>query len=97
VIGSLALDATGATLTYGVTTPTTIRLSDDRTSIVEPMASFLAGRYTWTTILDGLTVKCAVAQDAIGVESTNPPDGKYSSFTGIVPAMDTTPPVMPNR
>ena len=63
---------------------------------MEPIASFPAGRYTWTTILDGLTVKYAVAQDAIGVESTNPADWKYSSLTGIAPAIDTMPPVMSN-
>ena len=83
MIASLVLDATRATLTYGVTTPTTIRLSDDRTSIVEPIASFLAGRYTWTTILDGLTVKCAVAQDAIGVETPTLLTGNIGPSQGL--------------
>jgi len=95
-IASATVDATGANLTYGQTTPTTIRILDDRGSIVRPISAFPAGRFTWDSVIDGLTFKQFFARDSIGVENTNPADAPRVSLVGIAPPLDTNPVILSN-
>jgi hypothetical protein len=98
-IASLALDATGATLTYGATTPTTIRVTYGNNAgtvsnvVVEPISAFPAGRYT-KTWPDGSEFACFFPRDAQGIENTATDAYKCSSLVGIVQTLDTTPIVM---
>lgn len=93
VITGLACDATGCDLTYGATTPTTVRFLTDAGSEVVPIASIPGGRYTkpggWPQTT---TFICAFARDANGVESSDGPDYRCVSYT----AGDTTAPTMSN-
>ena len=93
VIASATADATGANLTYGATTPTTIRVTTDITSVVYPISSFPAGRLTFTW-RPGMTHADFFARDVSGVESSSAVDSKRVDLTGIVAAVDTTPAVM---
>lgn len=98
-IASLVLSTSGATLTYGATTPTTIRVvigsnsSPITQTTVEPIASFPGGVYT-KTWPDGYDFVCFYPRDALGVENTDSAANKCGSLTGIVAALDTTPIVM---
>ena len=92
-IASATADASGANLTYGATTPTTIRVTTSTTSVVELISAFPAGRYTKTWV-SGMGQVCFFARDASGVESSSAVDSKCVDLTGIVVATDTTPAVM---
>lgn len=98
-ITGLTLDATGADLTYGATTPTSIRVitgNNDRgtiSSTIEPIASFPAGRYT-RTWQDGLSYVCMYPINASGVQNPDLTSYRCGSLVGIVDELDTTPPVI---
>lgn len=95
-VSTLTLDATGADLTYGATTPTTIRVSSGNNAgtqasvVIEPISAFPAGRYTHTWP-NGFEYACFSPRDAQGVENTAPAATKCASLTGIVQPTDTTP------
>jgi len=96
-IASLSVDATGATLTYGATTPTTIRVqiyspTATLSDVVEPMSAFPSGRYT-KTWPQGSESVCFFARDAIGTDNLASADYKCMSLIGYV-SQDTTPPVI---
>jgi hypothetical protein len=92
-IATATVDLTGATLTYGATTPTSIRVSTDFTNVVYPISSFPGGRFTqtWTA---GTTFVCFAALDVNGVENTTPADIQCKVPPPV--ATDTNPPVMSN-
>ena len=98
-ITGLSLTGTSATLTYGATTPTTIRVTIGSNSspvtitTVEPISAFPSGVYT-KTWPDGYDFVCFYPRDASGVENTDPNANKCGSLVGIVAALDTTPIVM---
>lgn len=100
-ITGLSLDATGATVTHGATTATQIRVvegNNDKgtiSSVLEPIASFPAGRYT-KTWRDGLSYVCLFPINASGVENPDPDGYRCGSLVGIVGALDTDPPVISN-
>lgn len=98
-ITGFVADATGANLTYGAVTPTSIRIitgNNDKGTIssqVYPIASFPAGRFTQSW-LDGLSYACAYPLDASGVQNPSPTAHRCDSLVGIVGALDTDPPVI---
>lgn len=99
-IATLALDATGASLTYGATTPTSIRVTtftglSTVSSVVYPISSFPGGRFTQSWVA-GLNGACFVAIDSLGVENTISSAYQCRPLTGIVAAADTTPAVLTN-
>lgn len=100
-VASASVDATGATLTYGTTTPTYIRVVQGdntngvRSSVEYPIASFPAGRFslTWGA---GIDYVCFHPIDSVRDENTVATAYQCSSLVGIAPALDTTPPVLSN-
>lgn len=98
-ITGYTLDATGGNLTFGLVTPTEIRIitgNNDKgtvTSQIYPIASFPGGRFTeiWR---DGLTYTCAYPIDASGVQNPSPTAHRCGSLVSIVGALDTNPPVI---
>jgi hypothetical protein len=100
-IASATVSATGAVLTYGATTPTSIRVNAGNNTatilnIVEPISAFPGGVYT-RTWLNGLTFVCFHAIDILGVETTLPTTVyQCKSLVGVVQPLDTTPPVVSN-
>lgn len=100
-ITGLTVDATGATVTFGATTPTWIRVAQGSnvfgplSSIEYPIASFPAGRFT-ETWLAGRDYVGFHPIDSVRDENPNPDDNKYASLVGVGPGLDTTPPVLSN-
>lgn len=98
-ITSVVADATGADLTYGSVTPTSIRVitgNNDKGTIsshIYPIASFPSGRFT-ESWLDGLSYVCMYPLDASGVQNPSPTAHRCDSLVGIVEALDVTPPVI---
>lgn len=92
-------DATGATLTHGGVTATTIRVirgNESGTfnqSVLVPIASFPAGRYTFDWE-DGLDFVCFYPRDAAGVENVE--GGSCDSLTEWVGALDQAAIVLSN-
>lgn len=100
-IVSVTPSATGATLTYGATTPTTIRVTYGNNAgtfnntKVELISAFPGGVYTFTWP-NGIDFACFYPRNSLGVENTAA--GAYTcvSLTGIVAAADTAPLVLSN-
>lgn len=98
-IASVALSASGATLTYGATTPSSIRVvigsnySATTQTTVASIASFPGGVYT-KTWPNGYDFVCFYPRDSLGAENLDASAYQCGSLSGIVDALDTTAIVM---